>query len=184
MNCFAVLAIALASLLVPVLAAEDAPFGIERRIPWTTSRVVGSPEPQLPYVTEATFTNIQFKAPLYIAPEPDSKFLLVVLQGGEKDRPSKVLRVRDDPTATETELFLQMTNRLIYSVGFHPGFRSNGWFFVFSNGTTSEQQRTNRISRFTVDRQAPYRCDLSSERRIIEWRSAGHDRGEKVFGHD
>src|SRR6185503_9987777 len=99
--CFGLLGFALVGLVVPVLAAQDVPFGMERRIPWTTSRVIGSPEPPLPYTTEQTFTNIQFKAPLYIAREPNSTNLLVVLQGGEKDRPSRVLRVRDDPASTE-----------------------------------------------------------------------------------
>lgn len=171
-------------LSLPLLAADDQPFGMDRRIPWTTSRVVGSPDPPLPYSTEQTYTNIQFKAPLYVAREPDSDFLLVVLQGGEKDRPSKILRVRDDPASSEAEIFLQMTNRLIYSVGFHPGFRTNGWLFVFSNGPTPEQERTNRISRFIVQRQPHPLCDPASETRIIEWRSAGHDGGDMVFGLD
>jgi uncharacterized repeat protein (TIGR03806 family) len=172
------------SLALALLAAEDPPFGIERRIPWTTSRVIGSPEPPLPYSTEQTFTNIQFKSPLYIAAEPQFTNLLVVLQGGEKDRPSKVLRIPDDAASSQSEVFLQMTNRLIYSVQFHPGFRTNGWLFVFSNGPTPERERTNRVSRFTVERQDPYRCDPSSEKRIIEWRSAGHDGGDMFFGQD
>ena len=34
----------------PLLHAADVPpFGIGHRIPWTTSRVIGSPEPALPY---------------------------------------------------------------------------------------------------------------------------------------
>ena len=39
-------------------AADDQPFGIQHRIPWTTSRLIGSPDPPLPYVVEKTFTNI------------------------------------------------------------------------------------------------------------------------------
>ena len=163
---------------------SEKPFGMDRRIPWTTSRVVGSPEPPLPYSTEQTFTNIQFKAPLYVAREPDSDYLLVVLQGGEKDRPSKILRVRDDPNSSEAEVFLQITNRLIYSVQFHPGFRTNGHLFVFSNGPTPDQERTNRISRFLFQREPRHHCDAASETRIIEWRSAGHDGGDMLFGHD
>src|SRR5207249_4504239 len=54
----------------------------------------------------------------------------------------------------------------------------------FSNGPTPETNRMDRISRYTVERQAPNRCDLNSELPIIEWRSMGHDGGGIVFGHD
>jgi uncharacterized repeat protein (TIGR03806 family) len=165
-------------------AADETPFGLDRRIPWTTSHVVGSPDPPLPYLVEKTFTNIQWRAPLFLISEPDTDSIFVILQGGEKDRPSKILRLREDPTAKEAEPLLMITNRLIYSVEFHPGYPTNGHLFVFSNGPTPKGERTNRISRFTVDRKAPRHCDPDSERVIIEWRSAGHDGGGIVFGHD
>src|SRR5438477_7427215 len=37
-----------------VNAGDEPPFGIERRIPWTTTHVVGSPEPPLPYTVAKT----------------------------------------------------------------------------------------------------------------------------------
>jgi len=168
----------------PLHAADEQPFGIERRIPWTTSRVIGSPDPPLPYAVEKIFTNINWKAPLYLTPEPDTDDLLVVLQGGEKERPSSIVRVPNGPNADTAETLLEMSNRLVYSVAFHPGYRTNGYLYVFSNGPTPEPDRTNRISRFTVERLAPHRCDAKSEQVIIEWRSAGHDGGGMVFGHD
>jgi len=165
-------------------AAAEPQYGIDHRIPWTTSRLVGSPDPPLPYTVEKTFTNINWRAPIFITPEPDTDALLVVQQGGEKERPSKILRLRDDPKTDQVEAFLEVSNRLVYSVTFHPDYRTNGFLFVFSNGTTSESERTNRISRFTVGRQAPFACERSSERVIIEWHSQGHDGGGLVFGHD
>ncbi len=172
--------------LIPGLlpAADEPPFGLDHRIPWTTSRIVGSPEPPLPYLVEKTFTNLSWRAPIFVTPEPDTESLLVVLQGGEKERPSRVLRVLDDPNTGQAETFLELSNRLIYSVAFHPGYRSNGQIYVFSNGPTPASERTNRISRYTVARQAPDRCDPESGRVLIEWRSAGHDGGGLVFGHD
>jgi len=178
--------------LVSGYAAEtnDAPFGLERRVPWTTSRVVGSPDPPLPYTVEKTFTNLQWRAPLYVAAEPGTNFLLVILQGGEKDRPSKLLRVRDSADAAATETILTVSNRLLYSVAFHPGYRTNGVLYLFSNGPTSRGERTNRVSRFTKAGQkrtawdaGPY-LDPDSEKLIIEWRSAGHDGGGMAFGRD
>jgi uncharacterized repeat protein (TIGR03806 family) len=178
--------------LVSSFAAEtnDAPFGLERRVPWTTSRVVGSPDPPLPYVVEKTFTNIQWRAPLYIAAEPGTNFLFVILQGGEKDRPSKLLRVRDAADAATTETILTVSNRLLYSVAFHPGYRTNGILYLFSNGPTTRGERTNRVSLFAKARPkrtawdaGPY-LDPDSEKLIIEWRSAGHDGGGMAFGRD
>src|SRR6266542_3668044 len=178
------LGLALGSFGHNVLHAAEPPYGIDRRIPWTTSRVVGSPDPPLPYTVEKTFTNISLRAPIFITPEPDTDSLFVVQQGGEKDRPSKILRLRDDPKTDQVEMFLEVSNRLVYSVAFHPGYRTNGFLFVFSNGPTSEPERTNRISRYTVARQAPFACERSSERTIIEWHSQGHDGGGLVFGQD
>src|SRR2546421_3420004 len=91
-------------------AEEQQPFGIDHRIPWTTSRVIGSPDPPLPYTVEKTFTNITLRAPIFIAPEPDTDALLVVQQGGEKERPSKILRLRDDPRTDQGETFLEVSN--------------------------------------------------------------------------
>ena len=146
--------------------------------------MVGSPDPPLPYTVEKTFTNIHWRAPIFLTPEPDTDSLLVVQQGGEKERPSKILRLRDDPKTDQAQAFLEVSNRLVYSVAFHPGYRTNGFLYVFSNGTTSEPERTNRISRFTVAREAPFACERSSERVILEWHSQGHDGGGMVFGHD
>src|SRR5437667_3999560 len=57
-------------------AAAEPPYGIDRRIPWTTSRVIGSPDPPLPYTVEKTFTNTSLRAPIFITPEPDTDSLL------------------------------------------------------------------------------------------------------------
>jgi uncharacterized repeat protein (TIGR03806 family) len=176
-------ALALGSVNV-LRAADEPPFGLDHRVPWTTSRIVGSPEPPLPCRVERIFTNVTWKAPIFIVPEPGTDSLLIVQEGGQKERPSKILRVRDDPAATNVETLLEFSNRLVYSVAFHPGYRTNGHLFVFSNGPTPRGERTNRIARFTVERREPRRCDPLSERAIIEWRSQGHDGGGLVFGHD
>jgi uncharacterized repeat protein (TIGR03806 family) len=174
------------SLLVALFASadEEKPFGIERRVPWTNSWVLASPEPPLPYTIERTFTNFTWKAPIFITPEPDTDWLLIVEQGGEKEKPSKVLRIRDDPNGKHIERFLELSNRLIYSVAFHPGYRTNHHLYVFTHGVSGELARTNYISRFTVDRPAWHECNPQSEKIILQWRSEGHDGGGMVFGHD
>src|SRR5438093_210081 len=40
-------------------------FGLEKRVPWTTSKVIGSPEPPPPYTTEPAFPALpKFEEPL------------------------------------------------------------------------------------------------------------------------
>ncbi|MBI3852587.1 MAG: PQQ-dependent sugar dehydrogenase [Verrucomicrobia bacterium] len=165
-------------------AADEPPFGLDHRIPWTTSRVIGSPEPPLPYTVEKTFTNIQWQQPIFITAESGTDRLFVIQQNGETNRPARVLRLRDDPNTAQVETFLAISNRLVYSFAFHPGYRTNGYIYLFSNGPTPETNRLNRISRFTVGRQPPQPCDPKTEQVILEWRSMGHDGGGLVFGQD
>ena len=56
----------LLSSVPPLRGADEPPFGLARRIPWTTSRVVGSPEPPDPYRVEIAFSNLKFTEPLAI----------------------------------------------------------------------------------------------------------------------
>lgn len=168
----------------PLHAADGSPFGLTNRIPWTTSRLIGLPEPPLPYSVEKTFTNIQWQQPLFITAEPGTDRLFVIQQGGETNKPSRILQLRDDLNTSQVETFLTISNRLVYSFAFHPGYRTNGDIYLFSNGPTPETNRLNRISRFTVGRQPPRRCDPGSEQVIIEWPSMGHDGGGLVFGQD
>src|SRR2546425_1886219 len=188
-TCCVILAICLLAALATTSCrdrrtADEAPFGLDHRIPWTASRLIGSPDPPLPYSVEQTFTKIKWDQPIFIAAEPGTDRLFVIQQGGETNRPSRILELRDDPDADHVETFLAVTNRLVYSFTFHLGYRTNGYIYLFSNGPTPETNRTDRISRFTVERQPPYRCDPNSEHLVIEWRSMGHDGGGIVFGQD
>ncbi len=154
------------------------------RIPWKNTRLVCSPDPPPPYTVERTFDKIVWKAPLYVAPVPSTNDLLVVEQGGEAQRPSVVHRLANDLATDCRETLLEMDRRLIYGLTFHAQFESNGFLFVFSNGPWESPERANRVSRFTVQRQAPFRCDPASELILLEWASAGHDGGDLAFGND
>ncbi len=164
-----------------VAAADDSAFGLERRIPWTTSRVVGTPDPPLPYTTEPFLPQLPLKNPLFVIAEPGTPDLLVILQGSDSERSSRILRVSGttaDPTSTP---LLEVPRPLVYSVAFHPEYRTNGFLYVFANGGSP---RTNRVSRFTVDRGSPRRAVPESELVLLEWRSEGHDGGGLGFGRD
>ena len=65
--------------------ADDAtkPFGLKTRTPWTTSRVVGTPDPPPPYTVQRAYPQLTFKNPVFIAQEPgtDRIFVAVVSLG-------------------------------------------------------------------------------------------------------
>ena len=132
-------------LAASVTQADEPPVGLDHRIPWTTSRVIGSPEPPLPYTVEKVFTNIAWQQPIFITAEPQTDRLFVIQQGGESNKPSRILQLRDDPSTDQAGTFLTISNRLVYSFEFNPGYRTNGHIFVFSNGPTPETNRLNRI---------------------------------------
>ena len=170
-------------------------FGIDERVAWTTSRVVGSPDPPLPYTAKAVFSDITWQRPMYAKSQPGSNYLWIVQQGSQRDRAAVVLRVLDTAGRTpKPTLMLKMENRVVYGLEFHFDFEANGYVYVFSNGPTSKPERKNRISRFTVPSHLPHQppeeepatpvIDLQSELVVIEWRSMGHDGGELAFGSD
>src|SRR5947209_7601952 len=76
----------LAAWLIPTAAqpAKSRPSEAAKpvRIPWTTSRVVGSPEPPPPFKVVRAFPNLKFEHPLLIARPPGSDRLFVGEQAG------------------------------------------------------------------------------------------------------
>ena len=163
--------------------AEDTAFGIETRIPWTSSRLVGSPEPPLPYTVEKAFAGLELKTPIYIIDEPGTDQLFVILHV-EGDKPGRIVRFRDAADVAALEVVYESPNRLLYAICPDPDYAANRRVYLFTNGPTSESERKDRVSRFTVDADEPRRIDPASEEVIIEWRSAGHDGGDLAFGTD
>ena len=174
------------SFVVPALAqGQKRPYGLRERVQWTESTLVGSPEPPLPFVTRQTFPELKWDRPLYVKPEPDGKHLFVIEQGGEKDRPSRVFRVKDAPETTQKTEILSVQRRLVYGMTFHPDYRENAFIYLFSNGPTGDPERVNQVTRYKVTREGTEAvCDPASAFEIIQWRSMGHDGGDLVFGND
>ncbi|MGE3780621.1 MAG: sorbosone dehydrogenase family protein, partial [Pirellulaceae bacterium] len=171
-----------AELLAGWAAAQ--PFGLERRVEWTNARLIGSPEPPLPYTVEKVFTRLDLPSPMYVADEPGTEALLVVLQGGAVDKPSRIVQFQNDPDVARSEVVLEVPRRMVYSLCFHPDYLRNRQVFVFSNGETGEKDRTNQITRYVVDREAPFRFNTESAEVVLEWKSGGHDGGDMAFGLD
>ena len=172
---------------VELLAEDSKPFGLERRQPWTTSRVAGTPDPPPPYTVERAFENLEFKNPVYIAQEPGTdRFLVGELSG-------KIYAfTKETPNTDSRELFLDI-GRDLYSFSFHPEYEKNGYVFTFSPKDPKEEddpkegeeekERKSRVSRYRATG-SPRRCVPETETTIVEWTAGGHNGGEAVIGPD
>ena len=100
----------------------------------------------------------------------------------------------NDPDATESQVFLDVRDRVSYKdnqneegllgVAFHPDYGRNGQVYLYY--TTRDAEHTSVVSRFTVSKADPNRLDPSSEEEILRvaqpfW---NHNGGTICFGPD
>lgn len=152
-----------------------------QRVPWTTSRLIGSPDPTPPYRLTLAFPQFKFKEPVFIAQDPLSDRLFIAEYGG------RILSFfPNDPTGKK-DLFLDL-GRGISAFSFHPKFKENGYVFVFSHADLKAGARKGQMSqiyRFKLDPATnPPRLDPASQTLIIDWPSGGHNGGEAIIGPD
>lgn len=168
--------------------AEDAPprskpYGLTRRLPWNDSRVVGSPEPPLPFKTIRSFPELTVREPLAMLPEPGTDRLFILSLSRPSAGPGLLLAVRDDPNASTAETLLEIDG-IAYGLAFHPNYERNGLLYIGLNGPLDGPEKRTRVVRYTVDRGPPGRIDPGSKRLVIEWPSDGHNGGDLAFGND
>jgi uncharacterized repeat protein (TIGR03806 family) len=160
------------------------PYGVEKRVPLTTSRVVGSPEPPLPYRVRRAFPDLKVNFPIYVTNEPGSDRLLLITQGRSYGQ-ANLVRTKD---AADTDSFEQLLtfDGVAYDIAFHPDFAKNGFMYIGDNGPfkATRGAKKTRVTRYTLDRKAPYTIIPGSEKLIIEWLSDGHNGGALDFGTD
>jgi glucose/arabinose dehydrogenase len=159
------------------------PYGIDKRTPWTTSKVIGSPTPPSPYRVVNAYPKLKIVCPIAVAHEPGTGNLLVIHQMFAWGGTGRILRVKDDPASDKVDPLLTM-DRIAYGLAFHPDYAKNGYLFVGSNGPTKDKPKFTRVSRFTVGRTPPHAIDPKSEKIILEWASDGHNGGDLAFGLD
>lgn len=164
--------------------------GLEKRVPWTTSKVIGSPEPPPPYKTEPAFPKLpKFEEPLDLTFAPGTNRLFVAGRWG------KVWSFVNKKDVDKADLALEFKGakdskgepmkQVIYAFAFHPKFKDNGFMFVtwIPNPEKEGQPKGSRVSRFTVKGEPPV-ADLASEKIIFEWPNGGHNGGCLKFGPD
>ena len=151
-------------------------FGIDKRIPWTTSHVHGSPEPPAPYRLVNAFPKIKFDFPLEMAPLPGTKLFLVAEQHGklftfENRRDAAVKHLLHDEKCD------------VYSFAIHPKFAENGYIYL----TAIRKDDTPdgiELLRYTLSKTNPPTLDPKSKLVILKRPCGGHNGGGLRFGND
>ncbi|MBY0524982.1 MAG: PQQ-dependent sugar dehydrogenase [Gemmataceae bacterium] len=154
------------------------PVGIAKRVPWTTSKVKGSPEPPAPYRTEQAFAKLpKFNEPLDMAMVPGTNRLAIA------ERRGKIYAFVNDPQSDKADLVLDL-KKTIYALTFHPQFAKNGYLFVtYVLDPDKTEPKGTKVARFVVDPKS-FKADPDSEKVVFEWPSGGHNGGCLKFGPD
>lgn len=168
-----------------ILVASTA-LATPARTAWTTSNVVGSPEPPPPYVLHRAFPKLRFNKPIEAATIPGTNRLLLVEQEG------KLLSFAADQDPDEAELVIDLHSfepemRESYAIAFHPDFKRNRFVFVMFILLDKEKpnlENGSRIVRFVLPDSPKPHIDPRSGVTIFRWTSGGHNGSGIRFGPD
>ncbi len=147
------------------------------------SRVIGSPDPPLPYRVQRALPELKLSFPIFVIREPGSRRLMFIDQG-KSYGPARLCRTTADPASGEYEILLDADKGVRYSIAFHPNYRENGYLYIGDNYPDENDVKRSRVARYTVDREAPFKLDPESALVIIEWESNGHNGAAIDFGLD
>ena len=162
--------------------ASQPRIGLQKRIPWTTSRMIGSPDPPSPYVLERVFPKLSFKNPVVLTNAPGTSRLFAVELDG------KIHSFPHQQAVAKTDLVFDVRKHIkgatrVYGLTFHPGFVKNRYVYVCYI-LKQEQKDGTRVSRFVMSKTDPPTIDPKSEKLLMTWKSGGHNGGCLKFGHD
>lgn len=166
------------------------------RVPWTTSKVAGSPEPPPPYKAVRAFPEAKFEKPLLMVRCPGSDRLFISEQSGAlyslknepKAKPELCIDLKSSiSTLAQTPNARQVES--LYGLAFHPDYATNRQCFVCYTLSGSGPGSRNlpegtRVSRFTMLNTEPPRIDPASEQIVLTFLQGGHNGGDLHFGPD
>ena len=176
------LAIGLSGSFRPSTAAETAgttkpAFNLEKRVPWTTSRLKGSPDPLPPYTTQVAFPKLKFDEPLCLAPVPGENGFLI------SERHGKIFSFANQADTAEKTLVLDL-DTVIYGLACHPDFKKNGLIYVVClNKEMPPHPEGTQLVRYHVPT-GKVAADPASRQLLLTWPSGGHNGGCLRFGPD
>jgi putative heme-binding domain-containing protein len=159
------------------LGAEPA-----ERVPWTTSRFAGTPDPPPPYTVKPAFPKLSFDRPVLLCPVPGTDRLLVAEMGG------KIRAFADDPGADRATVALDLAQlhpdfTALYGLAFHPRFEQNREVYV-CYVLKNDLPDGSKVARFRMRAGDPAVIDPASEEVVLTFPSGGHNGGCLEFGND
>ena len=154
----------------------------EPRVPWTSGRVQGSPEPPPRVQVERVFPRLQFKDPVELAFDPLGSRLWVLEVGG------RLVSFVPGPEAAAADVSLDLSKvrspfAQALGLAFHPGFATNRFLYLVYVAQDRDPAGT-RLSRFRVEPTDPPRVDPASEQLLLTWMGGGHNGSSLQFGPD
>ena len=178
--------------------AQDQP--LQARIPWTTSKIHGSPEPPAPYRLERVFPKLGFNHLTHMSAAPGTTRLFVTTEHGQ------IYSFNPDDKIEKADPFLNFaegrkklpTRRRRARVStpfipwsFTPSSTDNRFVYVAyvvdgAKGPARSLKNRQRVARFTVSKTDPPVADPASEKIILEWptEKGGHNGCTLLFGPD
>ena len=139
-----------------------------------------APAQPLPKVQlRPAFPALTLDRPVWMSQAPDGSDRFFVVE-----QPGRILLVPKGGDGSQVKEFLNIADRGTYlesgantgvglmSIAFHPGFKTNGLFYIFysqqNSNRTGQFPGRNVISEFKVSSANPDRADLGSERILLE----------------
>ena len=158
-------------------------FGATAREEWTSSRVIGSPNPPAPYAVEQMYPAQSFQSPVGHSPScPARHDYSSRNRAGRCGRSTRARTARRINVAIDLRKHHQPFDSIL-GFTFHPGFATNRFIFINYN-EPGGRGRGAHVSRFTLASLNPPVIDPQSERVIIRWISGGHNGCTLAFGND
>ena len=162
---------------------------------WLGLSIHAQPLPQIEL--QPVFPHLKIERPVWLSEAPDdSGRIFVVGQAG------KILVVKKGSDGSDAREFLNLEDRHPYfqnedgllSIAFHPGFKTNGLFYIYYNQENSPDQHLKPlnypirsvISELKVATNNADRADTNTERILFEVQQPfwNHKGGELAFGPD
>jgi glucose/arabinose dehydrogenase len=157
-----------------------------KRAPWTTSRVIGSPEAPEPYRLAPAFPKLNFQRPTSIEELHGANRLIITEMSG------KLYSFPNHNTVQQLDLVGDLTDLLpqelagegiaLFDAEPHPQFAKNRQLYLCY--VYPGRLRETRVSRVVLTADAPPRLVPNSEQVILTWPSGGHNGGCLEFGKD
>ena len=152
------------------------------RVPWTSSRFNGTPEPPPPFTVAPAFANLKFEFPVVLVAAPGTaRLFLGELKG-------RIYSFPNDPACRKADLALDVAKlhpdlTAFYGLTFHPQFDKNNYVYI-CYVRQNDKEDGSVVSRFTVKNTDPPVIEPKSEQVIINFWSGGHNGGCLAFGKD